>query len=259
MTTGQHVPVTRWRCAAIRSLVCGALSSLVLFSPAAARADWYGGDPSASTTAPLAAFAWATNAPSPGYAAFAFDNFTWTNTGGGMVSTIGGHFISAGGTPITGTTFAQWEIRSGMSAGNGGTLVASGSGVPVATQTAFTSVITGYSTPDPVLRVELDVADFSLAPGTYWLGFSIGDAGSPNGTGFVAETIGANSIGSSINDGNAFYFQGDGVNPPAWNYVDVTSTWGGPMDMAYFITEIPSPAAASLIGLGALTSLRRRR
>lgn len=236
-----------------------ALAAAIVIAPATARADWYAGDPGATTAVPLAAFAWTTNAPSPGYVAFAFDNFTWTNAGGGLVSTIGGHFISAGNGPITGTIFAQWEIRSGMSAGNGGTLVASGSGVPISTQTAFTSVMASSPVADPVLRVELDVADFALAPGNYWLGFSIGDAGSPNGTGFAAETFGASGIGGPLNDGNAFYFQGDGINPPAWNYVDVTSNWGTPMDMAYFITEIPTPTSAALLSLGAIASLRRRR
>lgn len=222
-----------------------------------ASADWNGGDPSATTLAPLAAFAWNTNVPSPGYVAFTFDNFTWTNAGGGMVGSIGGHFISAGNGPITGVTYAQWEIRSGVSVGNAGTLIASGSGVPVTTSTSFTSWMTGSPSPDPVLRVELDVADFALAPGNYWLGFSIGDAG-VGATGFVAETVGANGIGGPLNDGNAIYFQGDGTTNP-WNWVDVASTWGGPMDAAYFITEVPAPGAAALLGLGGMLTARRRR
>jgi hypothetical protein len=222
-----------------------------------ASADWYAGDPASTTFTPLAAFAWNTNVPSPGYLAFTFDNFAWTNAGGGMVGSIGGHFISAGNGPITGVTYAQWEIRSGVSVGNGGTLIASGSGVPVATSTAFNSLMTGAPSADPVLRVELDVADFALAPGNYWLGFSIGDAGAGVG-GFVAETIGANGIGGPLNDGNAIYFQGDGTTIP-WNWVDVASTWGGPMDAAYFINEVPAPGAAALLALGGLLATRRRR
>lgn len=222
-----------------------------------AKADWYAGDPSATTLAPLAAFAWATNVPSPGYVAYTFDNFTWTNANGGMVGSIGGHFVSAGNGPITGVTYAQWEIRSGVSVGNGGTLVASGSGAAVLSATAFTSAMNGGPVSDPVARVELDVPDFVLAPGGYWLGFSIGDAG-VGASGFVAETLGATGIGGPLNDGNAFYFQGDGSNNP-WNWVDVTSTWGGPMDAAYFITEVPAPGAAALLGLGGLLYARRRR
>lgn len=189
--------------------------------------------------------------------AFTFDNFTWTNASGGMVGSLGGHFISAGGVPITGVTYAQWEIRTGVSTGNAGTLVASGSGVPVLNSTSFTSQIIGYPVPDPVARVEIDVADFALAPGNYWLGFSIGDAGAGVG-GFIAETVGTGGVGGPLNDGNAFYFQGDGTTNP-WNYVDVTSTWGGPMDAAYFITEVPSPAGAGLLALGGLMVARRRR
>ncbi|MFZ2874386.1 MAG: hypothetical protein WAZ94_07875 [Phycisphaerales bacterium] len=223
----------------------------------AAHADWYAGNPASTTLAPLGGFAWSTGAPSPGYVAFTFDNFTWTNAGGGMVGSLGGHFISAGGGPISSATYAQWEIRSGVSAGNAGTLVASGSGVPVLTSTSFTSQIIGYAVPDPVARVELDIADFVLAPGNYWLGFSIGDAGAGGG-GFIAETVGTGGVGGPLNDGNAFYFQGDGTTNP-WNYVDVTSTWGGPMDAAYFITEVPAPAGTGILALGVLTIVRRRR
>ncbi|MCC6951375.1 MAG: hypothetical protein IT433_08005 [Phycisphaerales bacterium] len=222
-----------------------------------AHADWYAGDPASTTLVPLAAFAWSTGAPSPGYVAFTFDNFTWTNAGGGMVGSIGGHFISGTGGPISSATYAQWEIRSGVSAGTAGTLVASGSGVPVLTSTAFTSQVIGYPVPAPVARVELDVADFALAPGNYWLGFSIGDTGA-GVTGYVAETIGTAGVGGPLNDGNAFYYQGDGTTNP-WNYVDVTARWGGPMDAAYFITAIPAPAGTGILALGALTIVRRRR
>ncbi len=224
---------------------------------ATSNADWYAGDPSSTSLAPLAAFAWVTNVPSPGYVAYTFDNFTWTNASGGMVDSIGGHFMSSLGIPITGVTFAQWEIRSGVSVGNGGTLIASGSGVPVLSSTPFLSQFIGSPNVDPVARVELDVPDFALAPGNYWLGFSIGDVGAGVG-GYVAETIGANGIGGPLDDGNAIYFQGDGTSNP-WNWVDVNSTWGGPMDAAYFITEAPAPGVAALLSLGGLLAARRRR
>jgi MYXO-CTERM domain-containing protein len=223
-----------------------------------ARADWNGGDPAASSVASLAAFHWTTNAPSPGYRAYAFDNFVWTNTGGGMVGTIGGYYTTFNGTPITGVSAAAWEIRSGMSPGNGGTLVASGVGVPAVSPTGFIAGQPGNPTLSPVLRVELDVADFALAPGNYWVALSIGDAG-VGSSGFVVETLGANSIGTGINDGQALYFQGDGVNMPPWDYVDVTTTWGAPMDMAYFVTEVPAPGPVALLGFGGLIAARRRR
>lgn len=236
-----------------KPLLCAAVISS---AASISHGSWYAGDPSAVTVAPLAAYAWSTNVPFPGYAAYTFDNFNWTNANGGVVSSLGGHFISLAGTAITGITYAQWEIRSGVSAGNGGTLVASGSGVPSSITTSFTSQYIGYSTQDPVARVELDVPDFVLAPGTYWLGFSIGDAGIGN-TGYVAETTGTNGIGSPLDDGNAFYFQGDGTTNP-WNYVGVTF-WGGNLDAAYFVNSVPTPGAASLLGVAALMSTRRRR
>lgn len=225
--------------------------------PVSTYADWYAGDPSPTSLVPLAAFAWVTNVPSPGYAAYTFDNFTWTNANGGVVDTLGGHFMSTLGIPITGVTFAQWEIRTGVSVGNGGTLVASGSGVPVLSSTSFLSQFIGSPNVDPVARVELDVPDFVLAPGNYWLGFSIGDAGG-GVAGFVAETVGTNGIGGPLDDGNAIYYQGDGTSNP-WNWVDVASTWGGPMDAAYFITEVPAPSGAAVLGVAGVVMVRRRR
>jgi uncharacterized protein (TIGR03382 family) len=222
-----------------------------------AHAGWYAGDPAATTAVPLAAFAWTTNIPSPGYVDYPFDNFTWTNAGGGIVDTLGGFYISTTGVALSNVTYAQWEIRSGVSVGNAGTLVASGSGVPVTTATAFTTQFVGYSTLEPVVRVELDVSDFALAPGNYWFGMGVGDAGNNVGA-FVAETIGANGIGGPLDDGNAIYFQGDGTNNP-FNYVDVAATWGSPMDMSYFVTEVPTPSALALLTLGTGVLLRRRR
>jgi|GEM_PF-2168184 len=224
-----------------------------------ARADWYGGDPAAFMAVPLAAFHWATGAPTPGYQAFAYDNFVWTNAGGGMVSTLGGYYSSFAGVPITGVTVASWEIRTGMSPGVAGTLVASGIGAPVISSTSFmVGQVPGNPPDHPIMRVELDVTDFALAPGIYWLAVSIGDAGANSG-GFVVGTTGANSIGTGINDGQSIYFQGDNVSPNLWNYADVAATFGPQTDLAYFITEIPTPGAAAVLALGGLVAMRRRR
>jgi len=222
------------------------------------RADWYGGDPAAFMAIPLAAFHWATGAP-PGYQAFAYDNFVWTNAGGGMVSTLGGYYSSFAGVPITGVTVASWQIRTGMSPGVAGTLVASGIGAPVTSSTPFmVGQVPGDPPNHPIVRVDLDVLDFALAPGNYWLAVSIGDAGVNSG-GFVVGTTGANSIGTGINDGQSIYFQGDNVSPNIWNYADVAATFGPQTDLAYFITEVPTPGAAAMLGLGALVATRRRR
>ncbi|MBL9033091.1 MAG: hypothetical protein JNM80_15440 [Phycisphaerae bacterium] len=50
-----------------------------------------------------------------------------------------------------------------MSAGNAGTLVASGSGVPVLTPTAFTSQVIGY--PDPIRRTSNSMSPISSSRG----------------------------------------------------------------------------------------------
>lgn len=67
----------------------------------------------------------------------------------------------------SGVTRASWEIRSGMSPGNGGKLVASG--LSSATQTFIPG--NGPFPVDPLIgyRIQVDDLRVQLAPGRYWL------------------------------------------------------------------------------------------
>ena len=94
---------------------------------------------------------------------------------------------------------AHWEIRQGVSAGNGGTLVASG--VDPATMTPTGRICSsGYRE----FRIEVTGLDVELGPGRYWL--VVAPVGAGFGLSFVSSTSGANATGMPPgNNGNAFF------------------------------------------------------
>ena len=96
-------------------------------------------------------------------------------------------------------TSAYWEIRSGVSAGDGGNLIAFGTGAADTLATGRS----GFGYDESTVTVSgLSVA---LGAGTYWL--TVAPIGSTpgEGTSDVTTTSGANAIGTPPgNDGNAF-------------------------------------------------------
>lgn len=233
---------------------CCALGLVGLLVPASAMADWYSGDPYLATTT------WPqftdNFSPPNNTLAMTFDNFTWTpGAGAGVVDVVGGHFHSFNNAPnpVSTVNTAYWEIRTGMSVGNAGTLVASGAGAVSNYATAFTQ---GGSS---VGGVSVDVPDFLLPAGSYWFGLAIGST-NPNGSGwFVASTSGANGVGGPLADDAHLYYQ-ENNSTVSRNYVDggiyySPETTG--FDPSYWINEVPAPAAAP-IALIALVARRRR-
>lgn len=86
-------------------------------------------------------------------------------------------------------TQAEWEIRSGMSSGNGGALIASGT--ETATYTSTGEFGSGYI----LYKVEVDNLDVPLTAGKYWLTVAPVACGSTCVSG-VDYTTGANAIGN---------------------------------------------------------------
>jgi hypothetical protein len=86
----------------------------------------------------------------------------------------------------TSVASAHWEIRSGVSSGNGGTLIASGTESATPTATGRSLLITEYT-----VEVGLNVL---LNSGTYWLTVSPIDSGS--GRSFVSTTSGTGAVGT---------------------------------------------------------------
>ncbi|MCQ9208831.1 MAG: PEP-CTERM sorting domain-containing protein, partial [Omnitrophica bacterium] len=136
------------------------------------------------------------------------------------------------------------EIRSGISSGSGGTLIAGNTSF--ATQTA-----TGRSGFDyDEYRIEVSGLNFNLTPGTYWL--SVAPVGFGSGRSFVSTTSGLNALGSPAgNNQNAY------INRPDTGYnfaltSDISSEWVYDFSMGVEGNVVPEPASLTLLGIGLL-------
>jgi hypothetical protein len=153
-------------------------------------------------------------------------------------------------TVITG---ADWEIRTGLSNGNAGTLIASGTtNTPVVTPTGRSGFgFTEYMVEVTGLNIFLPM----LPSGQhYWL--NVTPVGNGTGRSFNSTTSGTNCVGTPCgNDQNAFFNS---------SYVGNFFTGPGPYDFSNGVigNVIPEPATVALLtcGVGALLiALRRRR
>ena len=175
-----------------------------------------------------------------------YDDFNVTGPGWHIIAVFSDNLLN---TTVTG---ADWEIRSGISEGNSGTLVASGTtSTPVVTLTGRS----GFGFLEyQVLVTGLNV---NLAPGTYWLNVTpIGDGA---GRSFNSTTSGANCIGTPCdNDQIAFFnstYFGAFFNSTAYDYS--MGVLCGPLQQC-----VPEPTTVALLtfGIGTLLiALRRRR
>jgi hypothetical protein len=157
-------------------------------------------------------------------------------------------------TTVTG---ADWEIRTGISEGNAGTLIASGStNSPVVTPTGRSGM--GYN--EYMVEVTgLNVFLPMLPSGQhYWL--NVTPVGNGTNRSFNSDTSGTNCVGTPCgNDQNAFFNS---------TYFDAnftsTANQGQPTDFSMGVigNVVPEPATSALLicGVGALLiALRRRR
>jgi hypothetical protein len=106
-------------------------------------------------------------------------------------------------------TTAYWEIRSGISSGNGGTLLASGTSA--VTQTATGGSAFGESE----YNFQVSGLNVALSSGTYWL--TLSPIGSGSGSASICTTSGLNAIGTPPgNDWNTFRMAPDseGISLP---------------------------------------------
>jgi hypothetical protein len=152
-------------------------------------------------------------------------------------------------------TQADWQILSGVSAGNGGIVVASGSGT-TATQTATGLNSGGYA----VYDIQATGLNVTLGPGTYWLAVAPDLNSSYNS--YVVTTYGFNGVGTpQAQDGNSFWndpgFGDDfvaAVSATGVDSKDGTNNVDFSMGVDGVAGTIPEPGTAAL-GAGAMLLL----
>lgn len=199
-----------------------------------ASAQFYGGDPD------LVNGLWAVDTSYYGLDGRVYEDFNWG--GGNVTSVYGNYFLTSGN--VDGY---RLYIRSGVSSGNGGTLVYSETGA------AYTAGLNGFDAFGfNGYRVDVDNADFFLPAGTYHIALTLVD--DDGDYGYVQTTSGANSIGGPIGNGNSFF---DSSAFGAF-FLPTSSQYGVDLDHSYGV-NIPAPSALALLGLGGLAAARRRR
>ena len=133
--------------------------------------------------------------------AFVYDDFTVTDPAGWIVDSV----WSNDAMKVTGISQAFWSIRSGMSVGNGGSVVSSGIGSASQTPTGRVNPSLGFYE----YTVQLSGLNIYLPPGTYWLSVAplVGtDSGGVHDS-YISATTGANAIGTPPgNDGNSLFY-----------------------------------------------------
>ncbi len=232
-------------------LECVGIAAAAVFTCAAhgEQVKFFGGDPAADGGGSMRSST--TTYRTDSY----FDDFQWD---GSTVTSVFGNFTLTGfwvdSIHVSG---AEVEIRSGISHGDGGTLVYS------AYSNLFTQSDSGFdqsfgSDPIDVFTFDIDLDDFSLDAGQYWIAIRLvieGDGMNDRTGAIVARTEGTNGIGSPLANGNTF-FSGPGSDfEPVDGFVD--ASYGIRGEGA---TLIPLPSACALAGLGlAAVGARRRR
>jgi hypothetical protein len=189
-----------------------------------------------------------------GQYAHVFDDFNVTGPGWHVTSLYSNNYMSyipAGGP----TTAVEWSIHQGISVGNPGTTVASG------TSTDF-AITVHYDGDFGFVEYSVQVKglNINLAPGTYFL--NVTPVGSGHGRSFTSDTSGAGCIGTPCgNDGNAFFDS----NFFGANYQS-TAEQGQPGDFSMGVigTVVPEPPPWAMMAMGAvmlvgMQQLRRRR
>lgn len=216
---------------------------IVLLLQASAQAQFFGGYADGVTILPTGK-----NSPIGPALRMVYDDFTF-----GIAGDINGFGIV--GRNNTGSPVAiSWEIRTGMSAGNAGTLVSSGNSPsavfsPLPENGAFGTPQAGagqYGLYEggPLTNIHLDA-------GTYWIGLApLEQFGSFD----VTSTAGLGSVGYPINNGNAFYY--DSSNPSA-NYISMGANDFSLMIYTLANTTVPEPGALTVLALTAVGLHRR--
>jgi hypothetical protein len=176
--------------------------------------------------------------------AYVYENVLLTNSE--TVTGVFGTFLYSGAAPVG----AEYEIRSGVSSGNGGTLVASGA---LASGFTWTSLGVTFDSPSygtlDLFRLEIGGLAVALAPGEYWVGLRPEAVTSSDVVALLATTSGTNAIGAPAgNDGNAY------VDSAVLGFAFDPAN----ADFSVGISSVPEPSTFLLAGLGLLAAATAR-
>jgi len=176
-----------------------------------------------------------------------YDDFTLATA-----STVTGFFGNYLDLQSARSTTGYYEIRTGVSAGNGGTLVASGT---VGVSAAATGTLEQGDLPEMRYTTAAGSISQNLGAGTYWFCLApVGITSSQNV--FINTTIGENGIGGPLNNGNSF------IDGSPFNFTDTSSVLGSQSDWSQGVLgtqAAPEPATMAALSLGLLAVVRRRR
>jgi len=189
-----------------KSLAAGAVAFVLAAAPAKAQM-WYNGNWNGITGLASERNLWVPDSR-------VYDNFL-VGGNGWTVTEIFGDFLSS-----LSPSEAYWEIRSGVSAGNGGTLLHSG--LSSITWSWLGGGAWGYDQ----YRATVGGLNFVLPAGVYWL--TIAPTQSIGGRAFINTTAGSNGVNSLL-DGNSFW-DSKTFNK---NFVPTSTQWGTSADFSY--------------------------
>jgi hypothetical protein len=152
----------------------------------------------------------------------------------------------SGLNPSTG----YWEFRFGVSEGNGGTLIASGTGAITHTATGRSGLgLTEY-------RDQIDSINVDLPPGTFWFAIVPNDPNNANRS-FNSNTFGLNSAGTQISNQQYWNSAFFGANFTNANNAGVFPTFSD--GLAEFKEPEPSSYILLSTGLIGVAGVVRRR
>ena len=246
-------PSLRLRRAAVpglSALVVGVVTSVV--TPVRAATLWYNGDFNGTDASTNQSKVPVNNGgPYVLDTTLVYDNFvvpaghTWT-----VSSVFTTDQVAYGAT----ATAATWQIRSGVSAGNGGTLVSSGDTTATVTL-QHAADFNNYQNPE--YRVSATVSGLTLSAGTYWLAVAPDSTGYYGDQSYIETTSGANAIGTPPGNDGLSYVTESGLRTQTFNVADYLDYSAGVVGTDTIVA--PEPTSALLLGMAAVPALARRR